>query len=117
MLKIKRRFRRFWGEKAELRRYKDGTIAESTVWGSEQWTRHLILKRIIEYVFQRHLSLPKENIVQIVDQLDFSLLHGSKGIVRPLTAVSFVIFFFQGCFLFSSHKKQSLIPVIHDKGC
>ncbi|XP_031255043.1 nucleolar protein 6 [Pistacia vera] len=72
------RFRRFWGEKAELRRYKDGTIAESTVWESEQWTRHLILKRIIEYVFQRHLSLPKENIVQIVDQLDFSLLHGSK---------------------------------------
>ncbi|XP_044469095.1 nucleolar protein 6 [Mangifera indica] len=72
------RFRKFWGEKAELRRYKDGTIAESIVWESEQWTRHLVLKRIIEYVFQRHLSLPKENIVQIVDQLDFSLLHGAK---------------------------------------
>ena len=24
------KFRKFWGEKAELRRYKDGTIAEST---------------------------------------------------------------------------------------
>jgi len=23
-------FRRFWGEKAELRRFKDGNIAEST---------------------------------------------------------------------------------------
>ncbi|KAI9164874.1 hypothetical protein LWI28_003798 [Acer negundo] len=72
------RFRKFWGDKAELRRFKDGTIAESTVWESEQWERHLILKRIIEYVLLRHLSLSKENIVQIVDQLDFSLLHGTK---------------------------------------
>ncbi|KAH9711399.1 nucleolar protein [Citrus sinensis] len=75
------RFRKFWGEKAELRRFKDGTIAESTVWESEQWTRHLILKGIIEYVLLRHLSLSKENVVQIVDQLDFSLLHGAKDLV------------------------------------
>ncbi|KAK3224122.1 hypothetical protein Dsin_011147 [Dipteronia sinensis] len=72
------RFRKFWGEKAELRRFKDGTIAESTVWESEQWERHLILKRIIEHVLLRHLSLSRGNIVQIVDQLDFSLLHGTK---------------------------------------
>ncbi|KAJ4714403.1 nucleolar protein 6 [Melia azedarach] len=72
------KFQKFWGEKAELRRFKDGTIAESTVWESDQWTRHLILKRIIEYVLLRHLSLSTENIVQIVDQLDFSLLHGAK---------------------------------------
>ncbi|KAK4593427.1 hypothetical protein RGQ29_017509 [Quercus rubra] len=65
-------------EKAELRRFKDGTIAESTVWESEHWNRHLILKRISEYVLLRHLSLSKENIVHIVDQLDFSLLHGVR---------------------------------------
>ncbi|KAG7990196.1 hypothetical protein I3843_02G012900 [Carya illinoinensis] len=70
------KFRMFWGEKAELRRFKDGKIAESTVWESEQWTRHLILKRISEYVLVRHLSVTKENIVHVVDQLDFSLLHG-----------------------------------------
>lgn len=72
------KFRKFWGEKAELRRFKDGTIAESTVWESEHWNRHLILKRIAEYVLLRHLSLSKENIVHIVDQLDFSLLHGVR---------------------------------------
>ncbi|XP_021908004.1 LOW QUALITY PROTEIN: nucleolar protein 6 [Carica papaya] len=72
------KFRRFWGEKAELRRFKDGTIAESTVWETEQWSRHLILKKIVEYVLLRHLSLSKENIVQIVDQLDFSLIYGAK---------------------------------------
>ena len=49
------------------------------VWESEHWNRHLILKRISEYVLLRHLSLSKENIVHIVDQLDFSLLHGVHG--------------------------------------
>ncbi|KAK7252913.1 hypothetical protein RIF29_37189 [Crotalaria pallida] len=70
-------FRKFWGEKAELRRFKDGRIAESTVWECEQWTRHLVLKRIAEHVLCRHLSISNENIVVTVDQLDFSLLHGS----------------------------------------
>ncbi|KAG7034144.1 Nucleolar protein 6 [Cucurbita argyrosperma subsp. argyrosperma] len=72
------KFRRFWGEKAELRRFKDGRIAESTVWETDQWTRHLILKRIVEYIFVRHLSpMSKDRIMHAVDQIDFSLLHGS----------------------------------------
>ncbi|CAN0861852.1 Nucleolar protein 6 [Linum grandiflorum] len=71
------KFRKFWGEKAELRRFKDGRIAESTVWETKQWTKHLILKRIIEHVLVRHLSISATNITQIVDQLDFSLLHGA----------------------------------------
>lgn len=70
------KFRKFWGERAELRRFKDGTIAESTVWDCQPWTRHLIIKRIVEYVLTRHFSLSNENIVHYVDQLDFCLLHG-----------------------------------------
>ncbi|XP_043710808.1 nucleolar protein 6 isoform X3 [Telopea speciosissima] len=72
------KFRRFWGEKAELRRFKDGTIAESIVWECEQWERHLIIKRITEFVLTRHLSLSNENMVHFADQLDFSLLHGVR---------------------------------------
>lgn len=49
------------------------------VWKSEQWERHLIIKTIAEYVLIRHLSLRKENITHIVDQLDFSLVHGTIG--------------------------------------
>lgn len=37
------------------------------------------MKRITEYVLLRHFSLYKENIIQFVDQLDFSLLHGVGG--------------------------------------
>ncbi|KAL9276295.1 hypothetical protein ACSQ67_026154 [Phaseolus vulgaris] len=52
-------FQKFWGEKAELRRFKDGRVAESTGEASIVITLHL------------------ENIVVVVDQLDFSLLHGA----------------------------------------
>ncbi|VVB10024.1 unnamed protein product [Arabis nemorensis] len=72
------KFRRFWGNKSELRRFKDGRIAESTVWETQQWTKHLIVKQIIEYIIKRHLSLSADDIVQLVDQLDFSLIYGDK---------------------------------------
>ncbi|KAE9452911.1 hypothetical protein C3L33_15193, partial [Rhododendron williamsianum] len=72
------KFRKFWGDKAELRRFKDGTIAESTVWECKQWERHLIIKRISEHVLMRHLSLSQESITTIVDQLDFSLRYGNE---------------------------------------
>lgn len=52
------------------------------VWETDQWTRHLILKRIVEYIFVRHLSpMSKDHIMHAVDQIDFSLLHGSGGIL------------------------------------
>ncbi|PNT65398.1 hypothetical protein BRADI_4g41717v3 [Brachypodium distachyon] len=68
------KFRKFWGEKAELRRFKDGVIAESTVWETEPWKRHTIVKRIADYVLTKHLLLQKEDLVHVVDQLDFCLL-------------------------------------------
>lgn len=72
------KFRKFWGDKAELRRFKDGTIAESTVWECKQWEKHLIIKRITEFVLSRHLSLLSEDMSHVADQLDFCLLHGDK---------------------------------------
>ncbi|XP_020572255.1 nucleolar protein 6 isoform X2 [Phalaenopsis equestris] len=80
-------FRKFWGEKAELRRFKDGTIAESTVWECAPWQRHLIMKRITEYVISKHFILPKEDILYVVDQLDFSLHLGGKDPISSSTSL------------------------------
>ncbi|GMH24573.1 hypothetical protein Nepgr_026416 [Nepenthes gracilis] len=71
-------FRKFWGGKSELRRFKDGTIAESTVWQCKPSERHHIIKRIVEYVVSQHLSLPEDNVTVVADQLDFSLTHGGE---------------------------------------
>lgn len=46
-----------------------------------EWEKHLIIKEMCEHVLMCHLSLPKQNIVTIVDQLDFVLRHGNKGMV------------------------------------
>ena len=50
-------FRSFWGDKAELRRFKDGSILESVVWTCKTpEDRYGIVKRIIRYVLARHIS-------------------------------------------------------------
>ena len=48
-------FRKFWGEKAELRRFKDGRILESLVW-SDKSCRRSACEEIIVYVVGRHLG-------------------------------------------------------------
>ncbi|XP_068637494.1 uncharacterized protein [Aristolochia californica] len=82
------KFRKFWGEKAELRRFKDGTIAESTVWECNQWERHLIMKHITEYVLSRHLSVSPEDMEHVAGQLDFCLTHGVKD---PISGYSVLL--------------------------
>lgn len=71
-------FRKFWGDKAELRRFKDGNIAESTVWNSEQWEKHLIIKRITEFILCKHLLVLEEDMTHVCGQLDFCLFHGGR---------------------------------------
>ncbi|KAH9309820.1 hypothetical protein KI387_037731, partial [Taxus chinensis] len=72
------KFRSFWGDKAQLRRFKDGRIAETAVWECEQWEKHLVIKKIMEHIFCRHLSLSSHNFCIVTDQLDFSLMQGGK---------------------------------------
>ena len=48
-------FRQFWGSKAELRRFKDGSIVESTVW-SLSGVKDSIIEQIVRYALLRHLG-------------------------------------------------------------
>ena len=47
-------FRKFWGEKSELRRFEDGSILESLVWTSRPYQN--VLEQILIHVLQRHLG-------------------------------------------------------------
>ena len=48
-------FRKFWGGKAELRRFKDGSILECLIWDNTESVNSL-LDQIILYVIQRHIG-------------------------------------------------------------
>ena len=48
-------FRRFWGEKAELRRFKDGSILETLVWSAAGSNRS-ILDEIVVHVLERQIG-------------------------------------------------------------
>jgi len=56
-------FRKLWGDKAELRRFKDGSIAESIVWDiarPEEASR--IPGRIVHHILKRHTGLSAVDI-------------------------------------------------------
>ncbi|KAM0126161.1 hypothetical protein ACHAP3_009398 [Botrytis cinerea] len=48
------KFQKFWGEKAELRRFKDGSILESLVWSSG--STYSIFEDIVTYLMKRHFG-------------------------------------------------------------
>ncbi|TMW64746.1 hypothetical protein Poli38472_011626 [Pythium oligandrum] len=48
-------FRRFWKEKSELRRFKDGAIVEAVVWDEiPPDNKHIILESIVRYIVPAH---------------------------------------------------------------
>ncbi|KAK2747268.1 hypothetical protein FQN57_002166 [Myotisia sp. PD_48] len=54
-------FREFWGEKAELRRFKDGSIVESLVW-SDHISSTTPVQQIVSYVLHRHFAIDPDKI-------------------------------------------------------
>ncbi|GLV36428.1 Maternal transcript 89Ba [Carabus blaptoides fortunei] len=62
-------FRKFWGEKAELRRFKDGSICEAVFWPTSNVNdKRKISKLIVEYVLESKFNIKNYNI--IYDQFD-----------------------------------------------
>ncbi|KAH7395742.1 pre-rRNA processing protein-like protein Utp22 [Cadophora sp. MPI-SDFR-AT-0126] len=56
------KFQKFWGEKAELRRFKDGSILESLIWPAG--SAHAVFRNIVTYLINRHLG--KESSASLV---------------------------------------------------
>lgn len=54
------KFRQFWGDKAELRRFKDGSILECVEWASKMPLP--ICEEIAQYALHRHLKINKEHV-------------------------------------------------------
>ncbi|KAK7428706.1 U3 snoRNP protein [Neonectria magnoliae] len=72
------RFRQFWGEKAELRRFKDGSIIECVEWSSKGPID--ICEEITAHALKRHLKIVKEELTPLGSGLSsvISLTHMDK---------------------------------------
>ncbi|KAH7393873.1 Nrap protein-domain-containing protein [Phaeosphaeria sp. MPI-PUGE-AT-0046c] len=58
-------FRKFWGEKSELRRFKDGSILESVVWSAKDGSI-TVLEQIALYILSKHVG------AQVAEQAKFT---------------------------------------------
>ena len=68
-------FRRFWGDKAELRRFKDGSILESLIWSDSDPTDG-VFKQILMYIVGRHLGKDAVDSIELVGESYDRLLRG-----------------------------------------
>ncbi|CRG83267.1 hypothetical protein PISL3812_00618 [Talaromyces islandicus] len=66
-------FREFWGEKSELRRFRDGRILESLVWSEQE----SVVDQIIVYSLCRHLKVSTDSLRCFGDEFDRALLQFS----------------------------------------
>ena len=84
-------FRRFWGDKAELRRFKDGSILESLIWSNSDSTED-VLKQIVTYVVGRHLGEYAIHSIEFIGQSYDHLLPGTNAANNnPLTLFQVVM--------------------------
>ena len=77
-------FRQFWGEKSELRQFKDGGILESIIWSSSR-ANNSVLSEIINHLIRRHL----DKVVRYIDILGGN--GGLPSIILPSSQPSLVL--------------------------
>lgn len=77
-------FRSFWGEKSELRRFKDGSILESLVW-SDLPSAPSILHQILVYILDKFFGYEEGDIEYVGDAYDEKLRNAGDGIVSYST--------------------------------
>ena len=69
-------FRKFWGEKAEIRRFKDGSITESVLWcpaNAPIGEKRLICQKIIIFLLKHHFHIISDKINYVAQQFDVAI--------------------------------------------
>ncbi|XP_055545116.1 nucleolar protein 6 [Wyeomyia smithii] len=69
-------FRQFWRGKAELRRFKDGSITESCVWGASSdpiGEKRLICRRIALFLLNAHYDISEQKVTYAAHQFEVSI--------------------------------------------
>jgi U3 small nucleolar RNA-associated protein 22 len=61
-------FRKFWGEKSELRRFKDGSVSEAVVWREDEdklfEVPKSVVPQILRHLLKQHFGLDFDSLLQ-----------------------------------------------------
>lgn len=79
------KFQKFWGEKAELRRFKDGSILESLVWSPG--SSYSIFQEIFTYLVKRHFDADLSKSLTFIGEGFGKLLAGTGISSKPFEAL------------------------------
>jgi len=80
------KFQKFWGEKAELRRFKDGSILESLVWSAG--STYSIFQEIFTYLIKRHFNPEISSSLEFTGQKFEKALPGSGSSTKLFDALN-----------------------------
>ncbi|KKZ62074.1 hypothetical protein EMCG_03437 [[Emmonsia] crescens] len=72
-------FQKFWGDKSELRRFKDGSIVESLVWSDRQ-SDPPIVQQIVAHVLKLHFGLDEGRIAFATYGLNAEYFNGVSSL-------------------------------------
>ncbi|XP_011497829.1 PREDICTED: nucleolar protein 6 [Ceratosolen solmsi marchali] len=101
-------FRKFWGDKSELRRFKDGTVCEAVIWANENATsseKRQVPQQIIKYLLEQKLYLFEQvHFFFLSNQIEEFL--SLKKVQVPAFQYSNEEASLQAIVLFDSLKKQ-----------
>jgi U3 small nucleolar RNA-associated protein 22 len=68
-------FRSFWGSKAELRRFQDGSVTESVFWPCKSHAeKRLICRRIASFLLKKYADIEPSSITYLASQIDSLLV-------------------------------------------
>ena len=76
-------FRNFWGDKAELRRFKDGTILESVIWNQPN-SKGTVVDRIVTYILQHHFGINEPSGIESAGEAFDNLLPQHRRVEQDI---------------------------------
>uniref|UniRef100_A0A1A9VG95 Nucleolar protein 6 n=1 Tax=Glossina austeni TaxID=7395 RepID=A0A1A9VG95_GLOAU len=66
-------FRKLWGDKAQLRRFQDGTISEAVVWAlakDDLSKKRLVVRSVVLHLLHYHLQLEVKDVEYVAGEYD-----------------------------------------------
>ena len=83
------KFRSFWGPKAELRRFRDGSITETVVWSAKDESGCSVFRRVFTYIIERHIGSEVAKLITYNGDADMQLLPSLSSASRTATNTPF----------------------------